>query len=61
MAIETRGIVALNAEEIGIVSGGTTAPGAAAIGRVFTWAGIAQTIVKAGELAYEAGKWVGRQ
>lgn len=61
MDVETRGIVALNAEEIGIVSGGTPAPSAAAIGRAFTWAGIAQTILKAGELAYEAGRWVGRQ
>ena len=40
--------------ELNAVGGGTVL-----IGRVFYWGGVIQTIQWAGELAYEAGHWVG--
>ena len=47
--------------EIEHVTAGTSAPGARIAGRVFGGLGIVQTIIWAGEQAYEAGRWLGRQ
>lgn len=52
------GISKLTPEEIEGVNGGTAAP--AVLGRVFFWAGVAQTIEWAGDKAYKAGKALGR-
>lgn len=45
--------------EIELVTAGTG--GAAVAGRVFGVLGVVQTIIWAGEQAYEAGRWLGRQ
>lgn len=47
-------IINLDARELDHVGGGYTP-----LYGVFFWAGVAQTIVTAGEYAYAAGKWVG--
>jgi hypothetical protein len=58
MTYHDTGISKLTPEEMEIVHAGTAAP--ALLGRVFFWAGVAQTIEWAGDKAYKAGKAFGR-
>jgi hypothetical protein len=52
-------IIEIQDFEIELVTAGTA--GAAIAGRVFGALGVVQTVIWAGEQAYAAGKWLGRQ